>query len=114
MGHRSNRNRMAQKFPSNPQKFTADVNLKQILAHECRATTRCCENAEGSSFSPRCFLRSQLGGRTRADDLFSNFKRKVIEKRIKHLRISWRHRIPFMPSNEYGIFCMDIDPVEQR
>uniref|UniRef100_A0A915BTD2 DNA excision repair protein ERCC-8 n=1 Tax=Parascaris univalens TaxID=6257 RepID=A0A915BTD2_PARUN len=96
------------------QTFSANASLHDIIACECRADTRCCQNVEGSSFSPRCFLRSQLGTRTRADDIFSNFKRKVIEKRVKHLRISWRHRVPFMPSNASGIFCMDIDPAEQR
>lgn len=100
--------------PGDLPPFPPDVSIRSILGYNYKMDFGCCGNIQGSSFSPMCYLRSQLGVRSKADRYFGNFQRKVIQKRVRNMRISWRHRIPFMPSNAAGIFCMDVDPVDQR
>ncbi|KAM3719059.1 DNA excision repair protein [Dirofilaria immitis] len=78
-----------------------------------KISTRFNENIAGSSLSPRYFLlHNRMGNSTHS--FKCNLRRHVIEKRMKYLRISWRHQIPFTSSLAAGVHTMDVDPVDNR
>ncbi|MFH4975224.1 hypothetical protein AB6A40_001933 [Gnathostoma spinigerum] len=93
-----------------PPKFS----LRDILEYASKGSTRSEVNSTGTSISPKWYMRSQLGLPEKRSGSFQSFRRRVIRKRLQNLRVSWRHRVPFMPSNASGISAMSIDPVDNR
>ncbi|VDN01567.1 unnamed protein product [Thelazia callipaeda] len=73
------------------------------------------ESINGSGFSPSYFLWHNIWGSSSRSGFFNcNLQQHVIEKRVKNLRISWRHQIPFTPSFASGVHSIDLDPVDNR
>ncbi|CAG9534621.1 unnamed protein product [Cercopithifilaria johnstoni] len=86
-----------------------------VVAQNGKISTRHNENIPGSSLSPRYFLWHNIMGKSARPGLLKcDLQRHVIEKRMKHLRISWRQQVPFTSSLASGVHSMDVDPVDNR
>ncbi|VDP14287.1 unnamed protein product [Onchocerca flexuosa] len=93
-----------------------DLNsYNSVVAQNGKISIRHNENIFGSSLSPRYFLwHNIMGNSARSGSLKCDLQRHVVEKRMKYLRISWRHQIPFASSLTSGVHSMDVDPVDNR
>uniref|UniRef100_A0A0R3RPV2 WD_REPEATS_REGION domain-containing protein n=1 Tax=Elaeophora elaphi TaxID=1147741 RepID=A0A0R3RPV2_9BILA len=88
---------------------------ESVVTQNGKISIRHNENIPGSSLSPRYFLWHNIMGKSARSGLLKcDLQRHVIEKRIKHLRISWRQQIPFTSSLASGVHSMDMDPVDNR